>query len=388
MTELPLDSKRITKATFLERPNRFLVKCRSDRLGVISAFLPNPGRLWELLLPGAELYLYPAPSGREALHGTRKTSYTILAVQMGNYPVFLHTHMTNQAFKYLLERDLIPSMEGWRIVKEEVFHGRNRFDFLLQGNKKEFYVEVKSCTLFGNRLAMFPDAVTERGRRHLMGLADIGRKGIGSVMVFMVHYPGAIWFMPDFHTDYDFSTAMLNARNDIKFLPLSVQWRPDLTIGPKVNILPVPWEYLKAEVHDRGSYILLLALTEGRFIEVGKLGRIMFPKGHYLYVGSAMLNLRARINRHIRKTKRLRWHIDYLAKEADSLIPIPIRSSNRQECEIAGSLSLIMREGAHNFGSSDCDCPTHLFWSEENPIHRKDFHDIIHKFRMRHPEKN
>ena len=82
-------------ATFLERPNRFLVRCTADGPGIINAYLPNPGRLWELLLPGALLYLYKDTPFDKIHSSDRKTRYTVLAVQRKGSPIFLHTHITN-----------------------------------------------------------------------------------------------------------------------------------------------------------------------------------------------------------------------------------------------------------------------------------------------------
>ena len=163
MKNFPISFGQTIRATFLERPNRFLGRCNADGLGVVDAFLPNPGRLWELLLPGALLYLYPATPSEKIYPSRRKTNYTVLAVQRNGSPIFLHTHITNQVARYLIERRLIPPLEGAEIVKGEVSHGRSRFDFLLREHGRDLYLEVKSCTLFGNGVAMFPDAVTERG---------------------------------------------------------------------------------------------------------------------------------------------------------------------------------------------------------------------------------
>ena len=385
MKNFPVSIGETVKATFLERPNRFLVRCIAEGLGVIDAFLPNPGRLWELLLPRASLYLSPAgPSG--SIHPSkRKTNYTVLAVERKGCPIFLHTHLTNQVARYLIERKLFPPLEGAEIVKKEVLHGRSRFDFLLRENGRDLYLEVKSCTLFGNGVAMFPDAVTERGKRHLLALAEVGRRGIGSAMLFIVHYPHVRWFMPDFHTDYDFSMNLLRVRNDLMIIPVAIAWKPDLSIGQEVKILEIPWDYLKQEIGDRGSYLLLLELQEERLVEIGQLGRVMFQKGYYIYVGSAMSNLRARIRRHGQKRKKEHWHIDYLTRGADGFLSLPIRSSQRQECEIAQALSSIMKGGPPGFGSSDCRCLTHLFWSEKNPLHTESFHDVLQRFRMKHP---
>jgi len=385
MKNFPIHFSQTVKATFLERPNRFLVRCIAEGLGVIDAYLPNPGRLWELLLPGASLYLSAASPSRSIHPSKRKTNYTVLAVERKGYPIFLHTHLTNQVARYLIERKLIPPLEGAEVVKEEVLHGRSRFDFLLRETGRDLYLEVKSCTLFGNGVAMFPDAVTERGKRHLLGLAEMGRGGIRSAMLFIVHYPHVRWFMPDFHTDYDFSLNLLKVSNDLMILPVAIEWKSDLGIGQEVKILEIPWDYLRQEIEDRGSYLLVLQLGKKELIEIGQRGKVMFQKGYYIYVGSAMNSLRARIERHVQKRKKEHWHIDYLAGHANEFVPLPIRSSRRDECEIAEALSSIMPMGPSGFGSSDCGCQTHLFYSETNPLQARAFHDVLQRFRMRHP---
>jgi len=385
MKNLSLNFGQTLKANFIERPNRFLARCIADGLGVVDAFLPNPGRLWKLLLPGATLYLYPATLSEKIHPSHRKTNYTVLAVQRNGFPIFLHTHITNQVARYLIERRLIPPLEGAEIVKGEVSYGRSRFDFLLREHGRDLYLEVKSCTLFGNDVAMFPDAVTERGKRHLIELAEMGRNGIRSAMLFIVHYPHVRWFMPDFHTDYDFSLNMLKVRNDIMILSVAIEWRSDLTLRQEIKILEIPWEYLDQEIKDKGSYLLVLRLEREKLIKIGRLDTLMFQKGYYIYVGSAMSNLRARIKRHRQKRKKEHWHIDYLTQVADGFLSIPIRSSQRQECEIAQSLSSIMKSGPSGFGSSDCQCLTHLFWDEKDPLQAEAFHNFLLRFRMQHP---
>lgn len=159
MKNFPVSFGQTVKATFLERPNRFLVKCIADGLRVIDTYLPNPGRLWELLLPGVTLYLSPAPGSQRISPSQRKTVFTALAMQRKGFPIFLHTHITNQVARYLIERKSIPSLEGAKVVKKEVSHGKSRFDFLLRENGRDLYAEVKSWMLFGNGVAMFPDGV-------------------------------------------------------------------------------------------------------------------------------------------------------------------------------------------------------------------------------------
>ena len=375
----------VFKGQFLARPNRFLVQCVAHGRGHINAYLPNPGRLWELLLPGAVLYLQPVNGLAEAGPSTRKTKYTVLAVEREGCPIFLHTHATNQVAGRLLEKQLIPPLKETRIVQAEVPVGRSRFDFLLREKGRDLYLEVKSCTLFGNNVAMFPDAVTERGKRHLLELAKMARNKVPTVVLFLVHYPHVKWFMPDFHTDLAFSTALLKVRKDVRILPVAIGWKKDLTLKKKIRVLDIPWQYLNQEVQDRGSYLLVLKWKKEKSLQVGHLKRARFSKGYYVYVGSAMKHLSARLARHKRRQRRLHWHIDYLTQEAESVVLLPVRSSQRLECDIAQDLSTVMEQGPPGFGSSDCKCPTHLFWSQENPLHLETFHHVLQHFRMRSP---
>ena len=296
------------------------------------------------------------------------------------------THETNRAAQYLLENDLIPPLRGSRILRTEVTMGKSRFDFLIERDGRELYLEVKSCTLFGNGVAMFPDAVTARGRRHLLELAAMSRRGVRSAVLFLVHCPRVQWFMPDYHTDLDFSRTLLDVREEVQVIPAAIGWKRDLTLDRQsTKILTIPWDYLVREVKDRGSYLVIVEVPSKTRLQAGRLAARNFPKGYYVYVGSAMSDLSARLARHTRKTKKLRWHIDYLTAKADRIIPLPIRSSERLECGIAEALSAILKPGPGGFGSSDCRCAGHLFFSATNPLHSADFHRVLQRFRMNYP---
>ena len=149
--------------------------------------------------------------------------------------------------------------------------------------------------------------------------------------------------------------------------------------------LEIPWEFLDKEVDDRGSYFLLLHLARRRRLQVGQLGSILFEKGHYVYAGSAMANLGARLARHCRRRKRMHWHVDYLRQAAGAVVPVPVRASRRLECELACGLEAIMGAGVPGFGCSDCECRSHLFRSEEAPLDRRDFHELLQRYRMPRP---
>ncbi len=366
----------ILQAHFLSRPNRFLVRCEF-RGKIVSAHLPNPGRLQELLLPGRKVYMT-----REENSENRKTKFTVVAVDRDRHPIMLHTHRTNEVAQYLLERGKITGLEKASIMKSEVQRGRNRFDFLLKEGNKDILLEVKSCTLVSKKVAMFPDAVTERGARHLQELARFSEEGIEGAILFIVHWPFADIFMPDYHTDLNFSKVLLRVRNRVRILPVSVSWTPDLSLSPNVKLLQIPWDYIEKEARDRGSYVLILELKRDRNIPVGKMGRVPFKKGFYLYVGSAMANLSKRIERHRHLRKRHHWHIDELRAAAEFRSVLAIRSSMRLECDIAKALSEIAEWSIPGFGCTDCSCETHLFGMSIDPLHSGDFQNLLQYFRM------
>ena len=118
---------------------------------------------------------------------------------------------------------------------------------------------------------------------------------------------------------------------------------------------------------DSGVYIAVFQLPEARDISVGKLGRFGFRPGVYFYAGSAQRNLSARLERHGRKSKPLRWHIDSLSVWADMLGAIVVVGPRQRECELAKELARMFERAAPGFGSSDCRCAGHLFYAPQLP---------------------
>jgi sugar fermentation stimulation protein A len=363
------------KAVFLKRPNRFVVVCTLNGK-TIKAFLPNPGRLWELLLPGAVLYLEKSPQQE------RKLPYTVVAIEREGRPVMAHTHRTNDLVEHLLRNEMIPALMGAEIIKREVQHGNSRFDFLLKREKEEVYLEVKSCTLFGKNVAMFPDAVTARGKKHVEELAAMKEQGKSGAVLFLICWPKARFFMPDYHTDLEFSKTMLAVKDRVSFLPVGLEINPDLSLTSKVRMLEIPWDVLQKEVEDRGSYILILRLPAGRTLNIGKIGQVKFKAGYYLYAGSAMKNLTQRLERHKRERKKLFWHIDYLRAHAEVHLALPIRTSDPLECKLADALKKISDWEVPSFGCSDCSCGSHLLGMRKDPIHTPEFISLLQYFRM------
>ena len=112
----------------------------------------------------------------------------------------------------------------------------------------------------------------------------------------------------------------------------------------------------------KGSYVLLIRLPEDETVPTGRLGPVHFSHGYYAYTGSALGGLQPRLDRHLRTEKKLHWHIDYLLEKARIEEIVTCHTSERMECTIARSLGERF-ELIPGFGSSDCRCRSHLFFS-------------------------
>ena len=124
----------------------------------------------------------------------------------------------------------------------------------------------------------------------------------------------------------------------------------------------------KTTTLDPGLYNLILFLKKSKAIRIGDLGEFFFPKGFYVYTGSAMRGLRRRVARHQKRHKPKRWHIDYLRAHC-SLVEVKTYPTHRRlECQL--NSRILSFKGAQvlvpKLGSSDCRCRTHLAWFAES----------------------
>jgi len=283
----------------------------------------------------------------------------------------------------LVEHHRIPSLSDWNLVRREITVGDSRFDLLLEKNGELLYCEVKSCTLFGGELCMFPDAVTERGRRHVQELGDLARSGVSTAVLFIVHSSNVRGFCPDYHTDPAFSRTLYDNRHDLKIIPLAVEWDRTLTMSSTVLELPIRWDlYEKHGVDDSGIYLFMIKNESLRSIVIGSLGEILFEPGFYIYVGSAKTALSKRIERHRRNGKSKHWHIDYLREQCSVAGVWPIRTVTVGECNLAEKVKGIADRAVRGFGCSDCRCDSHLFYFKNDPTRTRELQALLTTVRM------
>jgi len=191
-------------ATFVDRPNRFVVRALVGET-LVEAHCPNPGRMSELLFPGVPVILEQAAP-------TRKLAYTLAAVlrpgsEGSTVTIPLISVRANAAVEALVLPRLFP---GARSVRPEFTRGESRFDFLVEDAQGTLHlVEVKACSEVEFGSALFPDAPSQRARKHLEELAREGTRGYVPHVVFVVVHGRPGFLAPNLHTDPAFSRTLL-----------------------------------------------------------------------------------------------------------------------------------------------------------------------------------
>jgi len=193
-------------AEFIERPNRFLTRVRLNG-NIVDSHLPDPGRLKELLIPGARLLI------KQEHDANRKTQFSTQAVYSGETLISLNTLVPNRFVSYQLKNHGLTFLQEWEFQQQEVNYGNSRFDFQLKKGDSVMVLEVKSVTLVEKGIAKFPDAVTERGRRHVQHLAELTSEGLDAMVLFVVQRPDAECFQPQWERDPEFGNALFEAWN-------------------------------------------------------------------------------------------------------------------------------------------------------------------------------
>lgn len=166
----------------IKRYKRFLADIELADGTHITAHCPNSGSMLGCNLPGSPVLVSLSPNPN------RKLAHTWELVQYNGYWVGLNTMLPNRLAEEAILDGTITELNGYQTLRREVPYGseRSRIDLLLEGDQGRCYVEVKNVTLVQDRLALFPDAVTERGQKHLRELMEVVRNGDRGVLLFTV----------------------------------------------------------------------------------------------------------------------------------------------------------------------------------------------------------
>lgn len=207
------------EGVFLERPNRFLAVVALGGQPT-RAHVPDPGRLGELLLPGVRVRLRPVR------RPGRRTAWDLIGVECPEGWVNVDSRLPNLLFaEALCENALEEFTDITRITAEHRFGG-SVLDFLLEGKGPPCLVEIKGCTLAVKGVALFPDAPTKRGSRHLEELMRAVGEGYRACVVFVVKHPGARSFTANAETDPLFAATLQRAaESGVEVIPYLAPWK-------------------------------------------------------------------------------------------------------------------------------------------------------------------
>lgn len=198
--------KNIIAGKFLSRPNRFIATVEING-SPETVHVKNTGRCKELLIPGAKVYL--AASNNPA----RKTKYDLIAVTKTTKDKRILINMDSQipndvVDEWLKDSDLFSDKAS---ISREVTFGSSRFDFYVSDGKRKAFLEVKGVTLEKDGVALFPDAPTVRGVKHIHELIRAAELGFEAYVLFVIQMKGVQKFIPNAQTHPAFADALLQA---------------------------------------------------------------------------------------------------------------------------------------------------------------------------------
>jgi sugar fermentation stimulation protein A len=230
-----LKVKYDAKGIFKERPNRFLgiVDIISDsKIEKYSeeVHIHDPGRLRELLYPGNQILL------KRATNPERKTRWDIIAARAEEQWVLIHSGYHRAITENILQNKSLCPFGKLNSIKAEVPFGHSRLDFLLTtNNDTNMLVEVKGCTLTRDGIALFPDAPTERGTRHIETLMNAKVNGYSTALIVLVFRQDSKCFMPNSDTDPKFTSMFKTAvLSGLEVYPLVLSYDGEMIYYEKI----------------------------------------------------------------------------------------------------------------------------------------------------------
>ncbi len=220
---LGMKYSNLVKAKFLSRPNRFLadVEIHGE---IHRVHIKNTGRLKELLISGCTVFLTKSDNPN------RKTAYDLICVEKLSDATSVLFNIDSQASNDVCEEFLKKGMlfDKITLIKREVKYNDSRFDFYIETENKKAFLEVKGVTLDDNGIALFPDAPTQRGLKHINELAKVSHNGYEAYILFVLQYKGAKVFSPNTKAQPEFASALKKAQNEgVKIIAIDCIITPD-----------------------------------------------------------------------------------------------------------------------------------------------------------------
>lgn len=219
----PIAWPPLISGVLLRRYKRFLADARLDSGETVTMHCANSGRMTACCEPGRPVYLSRSDDPR------RRLRYTWELIRMPDSLVGVNTQVPNRLVAGAIAAGAVPELAGYGPPRREVsVSPGTRLDILLErAGSPPCFVEVKNCTLVRDGEAAFPDAVTERGRKHLEEMTRMVREGVRCVMFFLIQRMDAAFFLPADDIDPDYGQALRRAaRAGVELLPYDVHLDP------------------------------------------------------------------------------------------------------------------------------------------------------------------
>lgn len=199
--------ENIVEGKFINRINRFVANVFID--GVVEqVHVKNTGRCKELLIEGAKVYL------EQNNNPNRKTKYSLINVYKDDLLINMDSQVPNAVVYEAVKNNKIPQLQDVKLLKREVTYKKSRFDLYYETETLKGFIEVKGVTLEKSGIAMFPDAPTERGRKHVYELIDGMQNGYTNYLFLLIQFKGAKKFIPNYEMDNKFALSLIQARSE------------------------------------------------------------------------------------------------------------------------------------------------------------------------------
>ncbi|MFV0483892.1 MAG: DNA/RNA nuclease SfsA [Bacteroidales bacterium] len=206
----------------IKRYKRFLADVRLDDGSVITAHCTNSGSMKTCIEEGAEVYLSDSNNPK------RKTRYTWEMIKIDDSWVGVNTSNANKLGMELLENRLIKGLDCYAHVRREVKFGDSRFDLFVKNDKDECFIEIKNVSMKDGDYAVFPDAVTTRGQKHLQTLLEVKKAGMRAVMLYIVQRTDVSKFAPAVEIDPKYAELLSHVhKNGVEVFVAQMRVSPE-----------------------------------------------------------------------------------------------------------------------------------------------------------------
>nr|WP_319266601.1 DNA/RNA nuclease SfsA [uncultured Draconibacterium sp.] len=213
--------KELIHGTLIKRYKRFLADIELDTGEVVVAHCTNSGSMKSCLENGAEVYLTPVDDPK------RKTKFTWEMIKINGDWVGINTGNPNKLAFEAISAGHIPGLEEYTTVRREVKFGDSRFDVFAENKQEKCFVEVKNVSMKQNDYALFPDAITTRGQKHLKTLIEVKKQGMRAVMLYIIQRSDVEIFAPAKEIDPEYAALLKEAfAAGVEIFPMQAKVTP------------------------------------------------------------------------------------------------------------------------------------------------------------------